>query len=42
MPGPTIDDAFVAKFNRDTHIAYQRTSSMLRTSSNWLGKTLER
>lgn len=31
MPGPTIDDAFIQKFNRDVHLAYQRERSMLRT-----------
>ena len=31
MPGPTIDDAFIQKFNRDVHLSYQRERSMLRT-----------
>jgi hypothetical protein len=30
MAGPTIDDAFITKFNRDVHLAYQRERSMLR------------
>lgn len=31
MPGPTIDQAFITKFNRDTHLAYQRTGSVFRS-----------
>lgn len=31
MPGPTIDDAFIQKFNRDVHLAYQQRQSMFRS-----------
>lgn len=30
MPGPTIDDAFIQKFNRDVHLAYQQRQSKFR------------
>jgi Phage capsid protein len=30
MPGPTIDDAFITRFNRDTHLMYQQRQSKFR------------
>jgi len=30
MPGPTIDQAFITKFNRDVHLAYQVTEAKFR------------
>ena len=30
MPGPTIDQAFITKFNRDLHLTYQQQKSKLR------------
>ncbi len=30
MPGPTIDDAFITKFNRDVHLMYQQRNSKFR------------
>lgn len=31
MPAPTIDDAFVQKFNRDVHLEFQQRGSLFRT-----------
>ncbi len=31
MPGPTIDDAFIQKFNRDVHLSYQQRQSKFRS-----------
>ncbi len=30
MPAPTIDDAFIQKFNRDTHLEFQQRGSLFR------------
>jgi hypothetical protein len=31
MPAPTIDDAFIQKFNRDVHLEFQQRGSLFRT-----------
>lgn len=31
MPGPTIDEAFITKFNRDVHLMYQQRQSKFRS-----------
>ncbi len=44
MPAPTIDDAFIQKFNRDTHLEFQQSGSLfrnlVRTDAEVMAETL--